>query len=48
MLNILVCWRISLQMIFTIFYNGMLIIYYVGSDVLLDPAVTVQDKKNFF
>jgi hypothetical protein len=30
---------------FTIFYEGMLIVHYIGTDVLLDPAVTVQDKN---
>jgi hypothetical protein len=46
MQSILVFWRIILQMKFTISCDGMLIVHYIGTEVLLEPAVTARDKKN--
>lgn len=45
MKNILVFWRIILQVKFTIFCDEMFIVHCIGTEVLLEPAVTVQDKK---
>lgn len=43
MQNIIVFWRISFQMKFTIFCDGM--VQYNGTDVLLESGTTVQDRK---
>jgi len=45
MKSILVFWRIILQMKFTIFCDGMFIVHCIGTGVLFEPVVTVQDKK---
>ena len=44
---ILVFRRIILQLKFTIFCDRMLIVHNIGTELLLEPAVTVQDKKTY-